>query len=57
MLPLGVFPAISQFNLTLLEVMSAHERGRYLVLLAMTATFLAIVGLSFVKYRVVHLVR
>ena len=31
--------------------MLAHERGRYLVLLAMTVTFLAIVGFSIIKYR------
>ena len=31
--------------------MLANEQGRYLVLLAMTATFLGIVGVSVVKYR------
>ena len=31
--------------------MLAHERGRYLVLLAMWVTFVAIVGVSIGKYR------
>ena len=35
---------------TLLAAMSAHEKVRYLVLLAMTATFFAIVGISYVKF-------